>query len=435
MTELPNGNDIACCQDPSPNREALDPASESTVIRENDPTPTQDREAITNLRAENEAHSHAANVDAPVGDNTAVGSDDSSAPRPESGAEAPRNIVFFGETGVGKSAIVNMLLEFSGKQLNAGAATVSSAAEGCTASSTGYSCHMNGNTYVLWDTAGMVEGDFGHVTAKEAEERLAELLCKMPDGGISLLVYCIRGRRLRPIVKQHYDLFFQEICGGQIPLLLVVTGLENEVNMEDWWVRNEGDFIRHGIKVQGCACITSTRGKATKEGYMLDVEYSQSAARLGECIVKYGLPSNALAQASTSKAVSLRGRVPSMRSNFAVSGVSRAFAQEARVPPRAHTVTTPASPLQTSPSRFSFKSWGSKVDNWFAKTFDSDFPEVAEDGIGPGAHQLEVGDESGNSVYTHLQPQPHMGVSYIPGRIPGAYPESYESRRHPLFCL
>jgi GTPase SAR1 family protein len=192
----------------------------------------------------------------------------------------PRNIIFFGETGVGKSAIINMLREKSQEQFDDAIAVVSNAALGCTLVSTRYPCRLCDEVLMLWDTAGLVEGEFGNVTAGRAEDNLVGLLQTM-EGGVSLLVYCIRARRFRTIIKSHYELFFEKTCGRKVPIVLVVTGLENEEFMEDWWVRNQQEFRRRGIHFTGHACITSTRGKAMAGGgHVFDDEYEESFKHL-----------------------------------------------------------------------------------------------------------------------------------------------------------
>ncbi|TEB33774.1 hypothetical protein FA13DRAFT_1707991 [Coprinellus micaceus] len=192
-----------------------------------------------------------------------------------------------------KSAIINMLREKSEEKLDDAIAVVSNAALGCTLVSTKYPCRLCDEVLMLWDTAGLVEGEFGNVTAGQAEDNLASLLQNMEGGGVSLLVYCIRARRFRTIIKSHYELFFEKTCGRAIPIVLVVTGLENEEFMEDWWVRNEREFRRRGIEFTGHACITSTRGKAVQGGgHVFDDEYEESVRHLQGAILSSATSAN-----------------------------------------------------------------------------------------------------------------------------------------------
>lgn len=105
-------------------------------------------------------------------------------------------------------------------------------------------------------------------------------------GGVSLLVYCIRGTRLRDIIRVNYDLFWGIICNGQVPIVLVINGLENEDDMDGWW-RDNCDELEDdmGMKFQGHVCVTSTKGKLEKSGrYMFEEEYQQSMGKVRELV-------------------------------------------------------------------------------------------------------------------------------------------------------
>jgi hypothetical protein len=56
--------------------------------------------------------------------------------------------------------------------------------------------------------------------------------------------------------------------------------------MDSWWAKNERDFQRYGLRFDDYACVTATRGKAVKEGYMFDEEYEESQKKVRELIVK-----------------------------------------------------------------------------------------------------------------------------------------------------
>ncbi|KAF5326018.1 hypothetical protein D9611_001007 [Ephemerocybe angulata] len=227
----------------------------------------------------------------------------------------PRNVVFFGETGVGKSSIINMLREVSDSPPSPPAnsfpeetaappekAAISNGALGCTVANTSYTIYLSdpptpdpGNfepapsvQYTLWDTAGLVEGKSGSVVSRQAEENLARLLATV-GGGVSLLVFCIRGRRFRAILRHHYDLIYRRTCWyKRVPIILVVNGLENETGrMDDWWATHRVEFERNKMRFEEVACVVSTRGKAVKgggKGHMLDEEYQESLQVLRSAI-------------------------------------------------------------------------------------------------------------------------------------------------------
>ncbi|KAI6044682.1 hypothetical protein EDC04DRAFT_327008 [Pisolithus marmoratus] len=83
-------------------------------------------------------------------------------------------------------------------------------------------------------------------------------------GGVDLLLFCIRGNRITATTQSNYRLFYEVLCDKQVPIALVVTHLEREYRMEDWWFRNEGNILKYGIKCAGHACVTGITDKVEK---------------------------------------------------------------------------------------------------------------------------------------------------------------------------
>ncbi|KAF8552195.1 hypothetical protein OG21DRAFT_1523937 [Imleria badia] len=164
----------------------------------------------------------------------------------------PRNIVVFGESGVGKSSLVNLIAGGS-------IAATSSGAKGCTFHHKKYELQVDDTPYAIWDTAGLDEGSYGTVPAEIAEEHLKQLLRDLNRAnGIHLLVYCIRATRLRKTLLSNYNLFYSAICRKKVPIVAVVTGLENyEEEMADWWNANETEFAMLKMHFDGHACVTT----------------------------------------------------------------------------------------------------------------------------------------------------------------------------------
>ncbi|KAH7908245.1 P-loop containing nucleoside triphosphate hydrolase protein [Hygrophoropsis aurantiaca] len=181
-----------------------------------------------------------------------------------------RNILVFGETGTGKSSLINMC---AGREL----AEISSSAIGCTFSSRNYAANIDGQEVKLWDTAGLNEGEHGTIPAQQAAENLYALIRSLSPNGLHLLVYCIRGSRYRDILRLNYDLFYGALCQKEVPIVAVVTGLENEDPMESWWDVNRADLKKHGLKFHDHACVTTTKGKRLKSGgFLFEEEYAMS---------------------------------------------------------------------------------------------------------------------------------------------------------------
>jgi GTPase SAR1 family protein len=186
--------------------------------------------------------------------------------------DGPPNIVIFGETGTGKSSLVNMLSDEE-------TAAISNLAVGCTFESTPHTVSINEIRYTLWDTAGLNEANSGSVPAEQALYHLRDLIDKL-KGGVSLLVYCIRGSRYHDIIKVNYDLFTEIICQGEVPIVIVVTGLEIEERMDDWWDVNEKEFLDRGMRFQGHACVTTSKGKKN----VFETEYRESKCAVSTLI-------------------------------------------------------------------------------------------------------------------------------------------------------
>lgn len=163
-----------------------------------------------------------------------------------------RNVVVFGESGVGKSSVINMI---AGKDIT----QTSNDAVGCTFR---YQCHhvlLDGLNVNIWDTVGLDEGTEGTVPARQAESSLKAFLHHITRwNGIDLLLYCVRGTRVRQALVRNYNIFYAAICRKKVPVALVVTGLENyEGEMDTWWAEHEKDLVRHGMRFDAHACVTT----------------------------------------------------------------------------------------------------------------------------------------------------------------------------------
>ena len=125
-----------------------------------------------------------------------------------------------------------------------------------------YQCHqvlLDGLGVNLWDTVGLDEGTEGTVPARQAESSLKIFLRHITRwNGIDLLLYCVRGTRVRQALLRNYNIFYAAICRKKVPVALVVTGLENyEGDMEAWWTKHEKDLTRHGMRFDAHACVTT----------------------------------------------------------------------------------------------------------------------------------------------------------------------------------
>ncbi|KAI6129446.1 hypothetical protein EDD16DRAFT_1545620 [Pisolithus croceorrhizus] len=128
------------------------------------------------------------------------------------------NIILFGETGVGKSSVVSPDFDVGSIRPEVG---------------------VN-----------------GYIPAIEKAWLLIKRLREA--GGVDLLLFCIRANRVTMTTQSNYRLFYEVLCGQQVPIALVITHLEREVDMEDWWTRNHKSIEKYGIKCAGHACRART---------------------------------------------------------------------------------------------------------------------------------------------------------------------------------
>ncbi|KAG6378086.1 P-loop containing nucleoside triphosphate hydrolase protein [Boletus reticuloceps] len=160
------------------------------------------------------------------------------------------NVILFGETGVGKSSVINLI---AGRHV----AATSPGVEGCTMSFRPYSFPVNSRTFHIWDTVGLEEPEMGANGYLPAIEQACELIHNLSSqDGVDLLLFCMRGNRVTATTQSNYRLFFEVLCKSQVPIALVITHLEREVDMENWWERNAESLEKYGIKTAGHACVT-----------------------------------------------------------------------------------------------------------------------------------------------------------------------------------
>lgn len=170
----------------------------------------------------------------------------------EQNLQGSKNVVVFGESGVGKSSLINLI---AGKKVS----ETSSGALGCTLEYKQHLLDLGDQQFAVWDTAGLDEGTQGSVPAEKAEAYLKQLLHDLAkNNGVDLLVYCVRGTRVRSALLTNYHIFYSAICRKKVPIAIVVTGLENqEGNMETWWYNNKLQFSSLKMFFDNHACVTT----------------------------------------------------------------------------------------------------------------------------------------------------------------------------------
>ncbi|KAG1815213.1 P-loop containing nucleoside triphosphate hydrolase protein [Suillus subaureus] len=162
-----------------------------------------------------------------------------------------KNIVLFGPAGAGKSSLVNLM---AGKDV----AVTSNDTQRCTLYWKQYPIKFGGESYMVFDTAGLDEPQLNITEYLNAVENAYGLIQYLEaQGGIDLLLFCMRAGRLTETLRNNYRLFHEFLCDKKIPVVVAVTHLETESVMDEWWGRNERTFQSQQIHVVGHACITT----------------------------------------------------------------------------------------------------------------------------------------------------------------------------------
>jgi predicted GTPase len=184
------------------------------------------------------------------------------------------NVVVFGEAGAGKGSVINML----GDGENA---PVSSGASGPQARSTPYLRTIYGTAFRVFDTTGLDSISEGGGSETDPVDQLCKLVRGMP---ITLLVYVFRAAPFFDTEKQHYDAIVKRFQSANVRVVIVVTGLENEVpTMDQWWSKNEQGFKQYQMDFAGHACITAFKGR--KEQFL--GEYEDSKKRVQDLVYQF----------------------------------------------------------------------------------------------------------------------------------------------------
>ena len=180
------------------------------------------------------------------------------------------NIILFGESGVGKSAVVNQIFDRP-------VVRVGNQAVGCTVESTKVSGFLKDypNIYCnVYDTIGLSESSKGSVPTSRAFVELIKLAYAVPEG-INLLLCChSKGRVSSERFKANYRIFKEELCENRIPCVLVATKCEGDDPIDEWWFENR-KLIREQLEFDFAdgVCVSTIRSKRSTPTVVLE-EYS-----------------------------------------------------------------------------------------------------------------------------------------------------------------
>ncbi|KAI6131134.1 hypothetical protein EDD16DRAFT_1853154 [Pisolithus croceorrhizus] len=174
------------------------------------------------------------------------------------------NVLVMGEVGSGKSSVVNLLV---GKNV----AKVSPDAEACTLKTvkheTTIQVQETQTTVHIWEVVGFNQPEemTGRGSGTTLDMDLEPVL--RAKASVDVILFCIHGSRLKNAPTRVVE-YISNVSGGCITIVPVITRLEREKNMEDWWDRNGQGVKNKGLGETQHACITGLQDAKYKDKAM-----------------------------------------------------------------------------------------------------------------------------------------------------------------------
>ena len=182
------------------------------------------------------------------------------------------NVVLFGERGVGKSSLINLM---AGNKV----AEISRDDNPGTLSYGPHPIRVSGVSYTIWDTRGFskVDGALGGEDCIVAVQQAFQLIRKVKSlGGVDLLILCICEGSITTTIRSIYRLLYEVFCEAKVPIAFVVTFLERHTRMDDWWDENVASFKRDEMWTATHACVTTLPGHSKSQESKHAIEHMLS---------------------------------------------------------------------------------------------------------------------------------------------------------------
>ncbi|CAF1063684.1 unnamed protein product [Rotaria sordida] len=161
-------------------------------------------------------------------------------------------ILVIGQTGAGKSSVINLL---AGKKV----ATVDDGANGCTFKFETYQCDYNGELFELIDTVGLNEGSKGTVKPKDAMKMLIKFI-KGNKRGFSCVLFVMPKGRITESFEKNHMLFYQTLLNGKTPAILFLSHCESDEPMNKWITNEENKTALAPYGFSDVVCGTAQEG-------------------------------------------------------------------------------------------------------------------------------------------------------------------------------
>ena len=192
-----------------------------------------------------------------------------------------RNVILVGETGSGKSSIINMI---SGDVVAPISGTTGTRI--CSA----YPTSIGEFAYNLYDTPGLDSN-----ALRLGTDKVTKLIRDMHDG-VNSLVFCMQGN----ITDDTFAIYKHFSRLVKVPVIAVITGLEQEDPMEASWTKNGAALKEYGMSFADTACVTTLRGKRS----IFATQYDESKNNVRNLIAAHCLLNGQRAVSSCSVSTS-----------------------------------------------------------------------------------------------------------------------------------
>ena len=150
--------------------------------------------------------------------------------------------MIMGETGVGKSSVVNLI---AGNAI----AKISPDSNPCTVNTTRHRTSAGPIPVNIWEVAGFNQPKDSNVEEIDLGPVLAD-----STAAVDAVLFCMRAGRPTATTASCFK-FVKTLFGKEVPIVLVMTCLERN-GMERWWEQNEERLSGMGVKGMEHVCVT-----------------------------------------------------------------------------------------------------------------------------------------------------------------------------------